>query len=146
MLLTGVLRSATRSVGFAGLRCFASGTPSTGFTPEQPERLNAIRPFYPGQFYEPDELNPETSKKRFIQPKRDLSCPLSAQGAPEIDFKNVKLLSKFVSETGKLMPKRLSGVVSKKQRELATAIKRARFLAFIPYTARPEVGKPPKRY
>jgi len=60
-------------------------------------------------------------------------CPLSAEGAPKIDYKNVKLLSKFVSERGKIIPSRITGVSQKKQRELSVAIKRARYLGLIHY-------------
>ena len=53
----------------------------------------------------------------------------------EIDYKNVHLLKKFISERGKIIPRRLAGVNSKKQRQIALAIKRARFLALLPYVA-----------
>ena len=59
------------------------------------------------------------------------SCPLSAKGAPKIDYKNVKLLKKYVSENGKILPSRITNVSQKKQRELAVSIKRARNLALI---------------
>jgi len=60
-------------------------------------------------------------------------CPLSEKGAPEIDYKNPKLLSKFISERGKIMPRRITTICSKKQRELSNAIKRARALALLPF-------------
>ena len=59
------------------------------------------------------------------------SCPLSAKGAPKIDYKNIKLLKKYVSENGKIMPSRITSVSQKKQRELSLSIKRARNLALI---------------
>ena len=59
------------------------------------------------------------------------SCPLSVKGAPEIDYKNVRLLKKYVSENGKILPSRITNVSQKKQRELAVSIKRARNLALI---------------
>ncbi|MFK7945144.1 MAG: 30S ribosomal protein S18 [Paracoccaceae bacterium] len=65
--------------------------------------------------------------------RRRKSCPFSGQGAPTIDYKDVKLLQRFVSERGKIVPSRITAVSSKKQRELARAIKRARFLALLPY-------------
>ena len=65
--------------------------------------------------------------------RRRKSCPFSAKDAPKIDFKDVRLLQGFVSERGKIVPSRISAVSSKKQRELAQAIKRARFLALLPY-------------
>ena len=59
------------------------------------------------------------------------SCPLSIKGAPKVDYKNVKLLKKYVSENGKILPSRITNVSQKKQRELALSIKRARSLALI---------------
>ena len=59
------------------------------------------------------------------------SCPLSAKGAPKIDYKNVKLLKRYVSENGKILPSRITSISQKKQRELSTSIKRARNLALI---------------
>ena len=59
------------------------------------------------------------------------SCPLSIKGAPKIDYKNVRLLKKYVSENGKILPSRITNVSQKKQRELAISIKRARNLALI---------------
>ena len=53
----------------------------------------------------------------------------------EIDYKNVHLLKKFISERGKIVPRRIAGVTSKQQRQIALAIKRARFLALLPYVA-----------
>jgi small subunit ribosomal protein S18 len=65
--------------------------------------------------------------------RRRKSCPFSGEGAPVIDYKDVKLLQRYVSERGKIVPSRITAVSSKKQRELAKAIKRARFLALLPY-------------
>ena len=59
------------------------------------------------------------------------SCPLSAKGAPTIDYKNVKLLKKYMSENGKILPSRITNISQKKQRELSLSIKRARNLALI---------------
>ena len=59
------------------------------------------------------------------------TCPLSVKGAPKIDYKNVKLLKRYVSENGKILPSRITNVSQKKQRELALSIKRARSLALI---------------
>ena len=61
------------------------------------------------------------------------SCPFSGPNAPVIDYKDVRLLSRFLSERGKIVPSRITAVSGKKQRELANAIKRARFLALLPY-------------
>ena len=59
------------------------------------------------------------------------TCPLSAKGAPSVDYKNVRLLKKYMSENGKILPSRITNVSQKKQRELALSIKRARNLALI---------------
>ena len=68
--------------------------------------------------------------------RRRKVCPFSGEGAPKIDFKDVKLLQRFVSERGKIVPSRITAVSAKKQRELAQAIKRARFLGLLPYVIR----------
>jgi small subunit ribosomal protein S18 len=65
--------------------------------------------------------------------RRRKTCPFSGANAPKIDYKDAKLLSRFISERGKIVPSRITAVSAKKQRELATAIKRARFLALLPY-------------
>ena len=65
--------------------------------------------------------------------RRRKSCPFSGANAPKIDYKDVRLLSRFLSERGKIVPSRITAVSAKKQRELAVAIKRARFLALLPY-------------
>ena len=58
-------------------------------------------------------------------------CPLSGKGAPKIDYKNIKLLKKYVSETGRILPSRVTSVSLKKQKELSKSIKRARLLLLI---------------
>ena len=68
--------------------------------------------------------------------RRRKVCPFSGAGAPKIDYKDVKLLQRYVSERGKIVPSRITAVSAKKQRELAQAIKRARFLALLPYVTR----------
>jgi small subunit ribosomal protein S18 len=65
--------------------------------------------------------------------RRRKSCPFSGPNAPKIDYKDVKLLGRFVSERGKIVPSRITAVSTKKQRVLAQAIKRARFLGLLPY-------------
>lgn len=65
--------------------------------------------------------------------RRRKSCPLSGNSAPKIDYKDVKLLSRFISERGKILPSRITSVSQKKQRELARAIKRARNLALLAF-------------
>lgn len=67
--------------------------------------------------------------------KRRKSCPFSEEGVHTIDYKDIKLLQKYVSERGRIMPPRISFVSAIKQRELAQAIKRARHLALMPYLA-----------
>ena len=59
------------------------------------------------------------------------TCPLSIKGAPIVDYKNIKLLKKYVSENGKILPSRITNVSQKKQRELSLSIKRARNLALL---------------
>lgn len=65
--------------------------------------------------------------------RRRKTCPFSGANALKIDYKDVRVLGKFVSERGKMMPSRISAVSAKKQRALSLAIKRARFLALMPY-------------
>ena len=65
--------------------------------------------------------------------RRRKSCPFSGTNAPAIDYKDVKLLQRYISERGKIVPSRITAVSAKKQRELARAIKRARFLSLLPY-------------
>ncbi len=65
--------------------------------------------------------------------RRQKSCPFSSPNAPKIDYKDVKLLQRFISERGKIVPRRITAVSSKKQRELARAVKRARNLALLPF-------------
>ena len=59
------------------------------------------------------------------------NCPLSVKGAPIVDYKNIKLLKRYVSENGKILPSRITNVSQKKQRELSLSIKRARNLALL---------------
>ena len=59
------------------------------------------------------------------------TCPLSVKGAPEVDYKNIKLLRKYLSETGRILPSRITSVSLKKQKELSRAVKRARLLALL---------------
>jgi len=74
------------------------------------------------------------AKLSIFQPQKykfKKKCPLSGKGAPVIDYKNVKLLKKYMTENGKIMPSRITSVCQKKQRELSQSIKRARNLALI---------------
>ena len=70
--------------------------------------------------------SPFEDRKRF--------CPFSKPNSPRIDYKDVKMLSRFVSEKGKITPSRITNVSNKKQKELSKAIKRARFLSLMSYT------------
>ena len=64
------------------------------------------------------------------------TCPFSKPGSPQPDYKDLRLLQRYISDQGKIIPSRISSVSPKKQRELAAAIKRARFLALLPYVSR----------
>ena len=61
-------------------------------------------------------------------------CPFSQKNSPKIDYKNIKLLSRYISEKGKMTPSRITNVSNSKQKDLAKAIKRARFLSLMSYT------------
>jgi small subunit ribosomal protein S18 len=65
--------------------------------------------------------------------RRRKTCPFSGQNSPKIDYKDIRLLQRYISERGKIVPSRITAVSQKKQRVLANAIKRARFLALLPY-------------
>ena len=85
--------------------------------------------------------NSNKGKKNFKHSKLSLfqktdvkfsrACPLSGKDAPDIDYKNIKLLKKYISESGRILPSRITSVSQGKQRELSKAIKRARLLALI---------------
>ncbi|WP_295897130.1 30S ribosomal protein S18 [uncultured Bartonella sp.] len=68
--------------------------------------------------------------------RRRKTCPFSGPNAPKIDYKDVKLLQRYISERGKIVPSRITAVSQKKQRELAKAVKRARFLGLLPYVVK----------
>jgi len=74
-----------------------------------------------------------TSQSRRPFQRRRKTDPLSGPGAPKIDYKDVRLLQRYVSERGKIVPSRITAVSAKKQRSLAQAIKRARFIGLMPY-------------
>lgn len=65
--------------------------------------------------------------------RRRKTCPFSGQNSPTIDYKDTRLLQRYISERGKIVPSRITAVSVKKQRELARAIKRARYMALLPY-------------
>ena len=66
--------------------------------------------------------------------RRRKYCKFTAEGIKEIDYKDLDTLKQYVSETGKIVPSRITGTKAKYQRQLATAVKRARFLALLPYS------------
>ena len=66
--------------------------------------------------------------------RRRKFCRFSAEGADEIDYKDLEMLKQYISETGKIVPSRITGTKAKYQRQLSTAIKRARYVALLPYT------------
>ena len=70
--------------------------------------------------------SPFENKKKF--------CPFSQPNSPVIDYKDIRLLSRYITEKGKIVPSRITGVSKKKQKELSKAIKRARFLSLMSYT------------
>ena len=72
--------------------------------------------------------SPFENKKKF--------CPFSQPGSPLIDYKDIRLLSRYITEKGKIIPSRITGVSRKKQKELSKAIKRARFLSLLSYTGK----------
>ena len=78
------------------------------------------------------------AKRHFFRRKK--TCPFSGPNGQKIDWKNTRLLSRYVSERGKIMPSRITAVSQKKQRELAVAVKRARFMGLIGYVSSENEG------
>ncbi|HEX4890184.1 MAG TPA: 30S ribosomal protein S18 [Alphaproteobacteria bacterium] len=76
-------------------------------------------------------MSEDAARRPFF--RRRKTCPFSGDNAPQIDYKDIKLLQRYLSERGKIVPSRITAVSKKKQRELARAIKRARELALLPY-------------
>lgn len=87
-----------------------------------------------GPFRGNSKYTPKLLGKAYFQRRR--GCPFSGPKAPKIDYKDVRLLGKYLSDYGKILPRHLSGVCAAKQRELAQAIKRARMLALLPYAVK----------
>jgi len=77
------------------------------------------------------DINQLPTRRPFF--RRRKTCPFSGANAPKIDYKDVKLLQRYISERGKIVPSRITAVSAAKQRELAKAIKRARFLGLLPF-------------
>ena len=80
-----------------------------------------------------NDFKNDNSRRPFFQRKKN--CPFSGPNAPLIDYRDIKLLSRYVTERGKIIPSRISSISTIKQRELSKAIKRARFLALMPYVS-----------
>lgn len=66
--------------------------------------------------------------------RRRKFCRFTAEGVKEIDYKDLEVLKSYITETGKIVPSRITGTKARYQRQLATAIKRARYVALLPYT------------
>jgi small subunit ribosomal protein S18 len=90
----------------------------------------------PHQQARPERKEPPqiTIRRPFF--RRRKASPFAHPDAPPIDYKDVKLLQRFVSERGKIVPRRITAVTAKEQRALSTAIKRARHLALLPFVTR----------
>jgi small subunit ribosomal protein S18 len=86
------------------------------------------------------KYTPKLLGKAYFQRRR--GCPFSGPKAPKIDYKDVRLLGKYISDQGKILPRHITGVCAEKQRELANAIKRARMLALLPYTLKFDPNEP----
>ncbi|MBI1300912.1 MAG: 30S ribosomal protein S18 [Alphaproteobacteria bacterium] len=84
-----------------------------------------------------------TVKRPFFRRKK--TCPFTGSSAPAIDWKDTRLLSRYISERGKIVPSRISAVSQKQQRELAKAIKRARFMGLLPYVQQETDQRPQGR-
>lgn len=89
------------------------------------------------------KYTPKLLGKAYFQRRR--GCPFSGPKAPKIDYKDVRLLGKYLSDYGKILPRHITGVCAEKQRELAQAIKRARMLALLPYTVKFDPTQPVER-
>lgn len=76
---------------------------------------------------------PTRARRTFFKKRR--SCPFSGPNALKVDYKDIQLLQKFLSDSGKILPSRITAVSTKHQRHLSLAVKQARYLALIPYIA-----------
>ena len=81
-----------------------------------------------------NKFRPKDDRKNSPFEERKRFCPFSQKNSPKIDYKDTKLLSRYISEKGKITPSRITNISSKKQKQLAQAIKRARFLSLMSYT------------
>ena len=73
-------------------------------------------------------------RKKIIKRNTNKYCKFTAEGVDQIDYKDIDTLKKYITEAGKIIPSRVTGTKTHYQKQLATAIKRARFLALLPYT------------
>ena len=73
--------------------------------------------------------------RRRARPRKQKACPFTAAGIKEIDYKDVETLRRFITERGKILPKRITGVAARHQRKLALAIRRARYIGLLPFVA-----------
>ena len=73
-------------------------------------------------------------KENLFFETRKKTCPLSNKNSPKVDYKDLKLLSRYVTEKGKIIPSRVTNVSRRKQKELSKAIKRSRYLSLMSYT------------
>ena len=94
--------------------------------PDRPDRYQGH-----GRSGEPPTI---TIRRPFF--RRRKTSPFASKDAPHIDYKDVKLLQRFVSERGKIVPRRITAVTAKEQRDLARAVKRARILGLLPFVLR----------
>ena len=78
-----------------------------------------------------DNKRRNQNQDNFLKPKR--ACQFTAAGVEEIDYKDVELLKKFITERGKILPRRMTGLTAKQQRDLTLAVKRARIVALLPF-------------
>ena len=90
------------------------------------------------RFFRNKDNNLKAKEKLANRPlfKRKKFCRFTAEGVKSIDYKDIEVLKDFIQENGKIMPARITGTKARYQRQLGTAIKRAQFLALIPYTDR----------
>ena len=81
-----------------------------------------------------DNKRRDNKRENRVFEERKKFCPFSQKNSPKIDYKDIKMLSRYVSEKGKMLPSRITNVSNKKQIELSKAIKRARYLSLMSYT------------
>jgi len=117
---------------------FAQSRNATEWSMDLVHQLNPKRRFFPGQSYLPEELSPnyEVDYTKLRNEQKALGCPLGGKKGPKIDFCNVSLLSRYVTEGGQIIPRRKANVCAKKQRELKKMVKRARTMNLMPYKSK----------